>query len=205
MSDNTSRAERCIFTMGHSNHPLDGFISLLKAHHVEVLVDVRSHPYSKHAPHFDSQALKAGVTAAGIKYLFLGKELGGRPKGEEFYDADGHVLYARVAESPLFLEGISRLEKGIQKYRVAIMCSEENPVGCHRRLLIGRVLAERGTTVYHIRGDGRVQTEAELASEEASRSCDNDQPALFATRETAPWKSIRSVLRREKQPSSSEH
>jgi uncharacterized protein (DUF488 family) len=205
MSVNTSTAECCIFTIGHSNHPLDRFVELLKAYRIEVLVDVRSHPYSKHAPHFDIQTLKAGVTAAGIKYMFLGKELGGRPKGEEFYDADGYVLYSRVAESPLFLEGISRLGTGIKRYRVAIMCSEENPAGCHRRLLIGRVLATRGTTIYHIRGSSKVQTEAELANEEANRSRGNDQPTLFESQGAAPWRSIRSVLRREKQPNSSEH
>ena len=205
MRENTSEIKRCIFTIGHSNHPLDSFIRLLKAHCVEVLVDVRSHPNSKRAPHFDGQTLKAAVTAAGIKYLFLGKELGGRPKGEEFYDAEGYVLYSRIAKSPLFLEGISRLETGVHKYRGAIMCSEENSVGCHRRLLIGRVLAERGTTVKHISGDGRLQTETELAGEEASQNRDQGQPAIFAAQETAPWKSIRSVLRREKRSASSEH
>jgi uncharacterized protein (DUF488 family) len=179
VSVNTSGVEQRIFTIGHSNHPLDKFLSLLKAHGVEVLVDIRSHPYSKHAPHFDSRNLKAGVANAGMKYLFLGKELGGRPQGEEFYDAEGYVLYSRVAEAPFFLEGISRLETGIQQYRVAIMRSEENPVGCHRRLLVGRVLAGRGAVIYHIRGNGRVQTEAELTSEEANNGSGDGQ--LYST------------------------
>ena len=205
MSVNTSEVEQRIFTIGHSNHPLEKFLGLLRAHSVEVLMDIRSHPYSRYAPHFNVQTLKAAVTGTGIQYLFLGKELGGRPKGEGFYDADGYVLYSRVAESPLFLEGISRLETGIQQYRVAIMCSEENPVGCHRRLLVGRVLTARGTTVYHLRGNGRVQTEAELAAEEMSRNSGDDQLALFGSQGANAWKSIRSVLRREKQPSSSEH
>lgn len=194
-----------IFTIGHSNHPFGRLVSLLKTYSIDVLVDIRSHPYSKHAPHFDAQPLKAAITEAGIKYLFLGKELGGRPKGDAFYDAEGYVLYWRVAESPLFFEGIARLETGIRKYRVAMMCSEENPAGCHRRLLVGRVLAERSTAIHHIRGDGTVQTEAELADEEARRSAPDDQLAFFSTQGTATWKSIRSVLRREKQPNSSEH
>ena len=108
MSEKTFEANRCIFTIGHSNHPLDKFLSLLKAPSAEVLVDIRSHPYSRHAPHFGSRNLKAATTGVGIKYLFLGEELGGRPKGEEFYDADGYVLYSRMAEAPFFLEGISR-------------------------------------------------------------------------------------------------
>lgn len=198
MAANTSQVDRCIFTIGHSNQPLDNFVNLLEAWRIEVLVDVRSHPHSKHAPHFDSRALKDAVTAAGIKYLFLGKELGGRPTGEEFYDAGGYVLYSRVAESPLFLDGISRLESGLRKYRVAIMCSEENPAACHRRLLIGRVLAARGVPVYHIRVNNKLQREAELTADEDNPSVSSDQPTLFEVPGSAPWKSIRSVLRREK-------
>jgi uncharacterized protein (DUF488 family) len=204
MNSKTSKTGGSIFTIGHSNHPLDSFLGLLKAHRIEVLVNVRSHPYSKYAPHFDHQMLKAKVTAAGIKYLFLGAELGGRPRGEEFYDADGHVLYWRVAESATLLEGISRLEAGIQKYKVAIMCSEENPAVCHRRLLIGRVLVMRGITVSHIRGDGRVQTDAELAGEEQGRDGEDHQLMLFKDQGIDTWKSIRSVLQRGKRPTSSE-
>ncbi|HXH09490.1 MAG TPA: DUF488 domain-containing protein [Alphaproteobacteria bacterium] len=204
MNGDTFKIGRHIFTIGHSNHPLEWFLGLLKAHGIEVLVDVRSHPYSKHAPHFDHQMLKARATAEGIRYLFLGAELGGRPKGEEFYDADGHVLYWRVAESAAFLEGISRLEAGIQKYKVAIMCSEENPAVCHRRLLIGRVLVMRGIRVCHIRGDGRVQTDTELAGEEQGNDGKDHQLMLFNDKGIDTWKSIRSVLQRGKRPTSSE-
>lgn len=109
------------------------------------------------------------------------KSLGGRPEGRRFYDETGHVLYSLVAETSLFLEGISRLEKGIQKMRVAIMCSEENPVGCHRRLLIGRFIAGRGVMAIHLRGDGRKQTEAELCHEEDAKDSKriSSQMALF--------------------------
>ena len=92
----------------------------------------------------------------------MGRELGGRPAGAEFYDQEGHVLYSRVAESSLFLEGLERLQEGLREFRLALLCSEENPAACHRRLLVGRVLAERGVAIDHIRGDGRLQSEAEL-------------------------------------------
>lgn len=198
MSENTSVIGQDIFTVGHSNHPLDRFVSLLKGQDIEVLVDVRSYPYSRYAPHFNDQPLKVSVKAADIKYLFLGKELGGRPKGAEFYDEDGHILYSRVAESPLFIEGITRLETGLQKYRVALMCSEENPSECHRRLLVGRVLGERGVTVRHIRGDGRVQIETELAPKQASHNnYDNVQLSLFNAHEVNTWKSTQSVSQKK--------
>ncbi|MGH2544667.1 MAG: DUF488 family protein, partial [Ardenticatenaceae bacterium] len=143
---NHSHSERTIFTIGHSNHSLEAFVELLQRQGIEVLVDVRSQPYSRYASHFGSRSLKEVVAASGMRYVFLGNELGGRPGGAYFYDEEGYVLYGRVAASSLFLEGIARLEQGIESYRVAIMCSEEDPVGCHRHLLVGRVLRERGIT-----------------------------------------------------------
>src|SRR5919201_5780422 len=127
VSDQAGEAQRCLYTIGHSNHALDTFIGLLEAHAIQVLVDVRSQPYSAYTPHSESRQLKTAVTAREIRYLFLGKELGGRPNGDEFYDADGYVRYDLVAESPLFRAGLARLEQGIGKYRVAAMCAEEDP------------------------------------------------------------------------------
>jgi uncharacterized protein (DUF488 family) len=188
------RTERRIFSIGHSNHPLNTFLDLLKQHRIEALVDARSHPYSKFAPHFDSEPLRKTVTSAGIKYLSMGKELGGRPEGDEFYDDEGHVLYSRVAESPQFLDGIERLEKGATKYRVALLCSEENPSGCHRRLLVGRVLATRGILLDHIRAGGRIETEAEIQAEEERRYT-RQQIGFFETPQEKVWRSIQSVVR----------
>src|SRR5205085_6180126 len=137
------------------------------------VADTRSQPYSKYSPQYDVTELKRALVENGFRYIYLGRELGGRPDGKEFYDADGHVLYARVAESPAFLEGIARLESGMRDFRVALLCSEENPAGCHRRLLIGRVLEKRGVVVDHILGDGRLQSEEELAAQEAVEKTGN--------------------------------
>ena len=167
----------------------------MKEHGIEVLVDTRSRPYSRHAPHFNARAIEATLSGGGIGYLFLGRELGGWPEGEEFYDADGRVDYALVERSQRFLDGIYRLEREIRARRVALLCSEEDPAGCHRRLLVGRALSELGIVVRHIRGDGSVQTEGEAAG---------GQPILFPEAEVSPRKSIRSVSRRRRRPSSSE-
>jgi uncharacterized protein (DUF488 family) len=145
-------------------------------------------------PHFNTKDIEAILSGSGIEYLFLGLELGGRPKGEEFYDTEGRVDYAMVERSQPFLDGIYRLEKEIQARRVALLCSEEDPARCHRRLLIGWALSKRGVTVRHIRGDGSVQVEGEAAG---------DQLPLFPEAEVSTRKSIRSVLRRRRRPSSS--
>jgi uncharacterized protein (DUF488 family) len=188
--------KKSVFTVGHSNHPAEKFVRLLKAWSIEVLVDIRSHPYSRHAPYFGARSLQAVLSGDGIGYLFLGGELGGRPEGGEFYDATGRVDYALLGRSQPFLDGISRLERVARASTVALLCSEEDPARCHRRLLVGRVLEERGFSLRHIRGDGSIQLEGET---------DGGQPVLFPEMETSPRKSIQSVSRRRRRPSSSEH
>ncbi len=118
------------------------------------------------------------------------------------YDANGRARYAKVAESVEFLSGIERLERGADGFRVAIMCSEEDPAHCHRRLLIGRVLIERGAELLHIRGDGELQTEAQVAAASGKLLAD-PQPALFADLDEDKWRSTASVLPKNRQPSSS--
>jgi uncharacterized protein (DUF488 family) len=148
-----------IFTIGHSNLDPGRFRHLLSQHEIEVLVDVRSWPHSRYVQWADVAVLPQIVGGAGIKYLFLGKELGGRPEGDEFYDSEGHVLYGKVAEQDSFKEAVRRLERGAEEYRVAIMCSEEDPTNCHRRLLVSKVLLDQGTAIAHIRKDGRLEGE----------------------------------------------
>lgn len=193
---------RTLYTIGHSSHTPEHFLELLQRHRIEVLVDVRSAPYSRYTPHFDRESLRDLITAAGIKYLYLGDAVGGRPKDETFYDLDGHARYAKVAGSPDFLSGISRLERGADEFRVALMCSEEDPANCHRRLLIGRVLNERGAELLHIRGDGELQTEAQVAASSGKLLAD-PQPALFADLDEDKWRSTASVSPKNRQPNSS--
>lgn len=192
-----------ILTIGHSNHPIELFVRLLENNRVEAVVDTRSHPKSQFASQYDADALRRKLQEKGIKYVYMGKQLGGRPKGAEFYDNDGRVFYSRVADAAFFLEGLKRIERGAQKFRIALLCSEENPSICHRRLLISRVLKQRGFVIAHIRADGRVQSEEELSAEEASAAA-QQQLILFAGTSKSPeWKSIPSVLQRKRQGNSS--
>jgi uncharacterized protein (DUF488 family) len=187
-----------VLTIGHSNHSIERFLELLALYSVQVVADVRSSPYSKYATQFDRESLVEAVRPAGFQYVYLGSELGGRPRGDQYYDAAGHVLYDKVVESSGFQQGLLRLENGLRQYVVAALCAEEDPAGCHRRLLVGRVLGERGIAVAHIRGDGRLQTEAELAAAEPH----SNQLSLFEEIE-ASWKSVPSVSPKKRQSSSS--
>lgn len=201
----TLTSKPTLYTVGHSNHSFERFLELLRAHGIEVLVDIRSQPYSKYTPYFDSDQLVKTLPNEGIKYLFLGKELGGRPENTSFYDAEGHVVYARMASSPEFLAGVERLDHGARKFRVALLCGEEDPTSCHRRLLVARVMGERGFEVTHIRGDGRLQAEDQLAREEQQRDPRTAQLGIFEIPEEERWRSTRSASRKKPQHNSSEH
>ena len=185
-----------IFTVGHSNHSPEFLMELLASHGVEVVVDVRSSPYARYATHFNKEPLENYLRGRGLKYLFLGDVLGGRPEGHEFYDDQGHVLYDRLAASPTFTAGMERLLQGARISSIALLCGEEDPAECHRRLLLGRVLADHGVAVFHIRGDGRSQSEVELAEELRFQET-KGQMKLFDTEEPQQWKSIQSVLPKE--------
>ncbi|HEY3244990.1 MAG TPA: DUF488 domain-containing protein [Phycisphaerae bacterium] len=199
-----AREAQTVFSIGHSNHSLEGFLSLLRSFQIEALADVRSQPASRFSPHFNATTLRAALEATGVRYVFLGEELGGRPRAEEFYDVSGHVRYDALAGSAVFLQGIRRLQDGIATHRIAVMCSEENPRECHRYLLISRVLECQGTRVLHIRGDGRSQTADELIAEAARERGEDGQLPLFAAELDVPWKSIRPVLPGKARRNSSE-
>ncbi|HEY9677773.1 MAG TPA: DUF488 domain-containing protein [Drouetiella sp.] len=167
-----------VYTVGHSNVPIEKFIALLNQHEINVIVDVRSHPFSKYATHFNYDEIQGALKAASIKYLYLGKELGGMPKNPEFYDSEGNLVYSRVAATDAFQTGIARVVKGSREYTIALMCGEENPAGCHRRHLIGPALTNQQVELVHIRASGQVQTEADLSDSETPQN-DHQQLSLF--------------------------
>ena len=166
------------WTIGHSNHSAERFLSLLQQHSIETVVDVRSQPYSRFSPHFRQSRLRELLSEIGIAYLFLGDELGGRPKELALYDGTGNVVYDRVARTERFAEGLRGLMAAAARQHVAAMCSEENPEFCHRRLLITRALLKNETppSVAHIRGDGRLVSEADM---QAPKTVAGPQLALF--------------------------
>ncbi len=171
--------EPVLYTIGHSNYSFEAFLSLLSMHDIEVVVDVRSNPYSRYAKHFTGALLKPELQKSGFKYLFLGKEIGGKPSDQTLYDAEGFVRYDLIAATEMFKQGMDRLQTGILKYRVAAMCAEENPSDCHRRHLIGKNAIERGVRVFHIRKGGALHGEEDLLVEETGCPFNVTQLNLF--------------------------
>ena len=145
-----------IFSIGHSTHPVDRFIEFLKQNEINVVADVRSSPFSKFNPQFNRSSIERALADSGIKYLFFGKELGARSEDPSCY-VDGKVQYARLAATDDFKRAIHRLLTGALDYRIALMCSEKEPLDCHRTILVSQALAEAGCEVNHILYSGAIE------------------------------------------------
>jgi uncharacterized protein (DUF488 family) len=145
-----------VFTLGHSNHPIEHFLSLLRPHGIQVVADVRSTPFSRFNPQFNRQSLEASLRTAGIEYLFLGEELGARSSDPSCYDGD-RVSYAKLAATESFKRGLRRVLEESRTKRVALMCAERDPLDCHRTILVARELAKEGVPITHIRADGTLE------------------------------------------------
>jgi len=158
-----------LFTVGHSNHDFPRLVGLLQAAGVTAVADVRSQPFSQRYPQFNRAELQAGLSNCEIVYAFLGDHLGGRPRDSSLYDADGHVHYERVRQTKAFREGIIRLQRALDDFAVALLCSEEDPLVCHRGLMISPALVEQKILPKHLRADGSIETmedfEARLLAE----------------------------------------
>lgn len=150
-----------IWTIGHSTATIDVFLELLHTHKINAVADVRSAPYSARMPWFNENVVGQTLKAVDVQYLWIGDQLGGRPGDPSHYDDEGHALYGLMAETNSFEIGIERIEAAASKFRLAIMCSEEDPKDCHRNTLIGTVLRRRQHVVLeHIR-HGRPEPETD--------------------------------------------
>lgn len=166
-----------VFTLGHSNRPIERFLDLAQRHGIERIVDVRSVPYSRFNPQFKRAALEASLRSAGIAYEFLGEQLGARPADPALYE-EGRVSYAKLAATPGFQQGLSRVIEQFARERLALMCAERDPLDCHRTILVARELHRAGIPVVHILADGSLE-EHERTMERLVQRLGIEGPDLF--------------------------
>lgn len=152
-------SEHKLWTVGHTTHSFDVFLSLLRQHGVTAVADVRSQPYSRRSEQFNREPLAARLEDAGIRYVFLGDELGARRAETECYEG-GCADYRRIAALPKFRVGLERLRQGATRYRIAVMCAEKEPLDCHRTILICRHLRDE-FQIMHILSDGTAEDHAQ--------------------------------------------
>jgi uncharacterized protein (DUF488 family) len=155
------KMSRAVYTIGHSNHSFEEFIRLLTLHSIELVCDVRSHPYSRRNPRYNRETLLRSLRISGIEYRYLGKELGGRP---ERTDSDpGYLMsYNEIARMPHFQDCLEQIREIMTSSRVALLCAERDPLFCHRAILISRHLRAPDVNILHILADGGTETQEDL-------------------------------------------
>lgn len=145
-----------LYSIGHGIRSQDEFVELLKTYRINYLVDVRSMPYSRYNPQFNQRFLKFLLPQHNIRYVFMGEELGGRPKEAWCYNEHGKIDYEKVKTRESFQKGIARLKAAYYKnVGAAIMCSESKPCDCHRTHLIGQALRSENIILTHIDEKGK--------------------------------------------------
>ena len=185
-----------IYTVGHSNYDFDVFLKFISKWKIEVIVDVRSAPYSKFCPQFNREVIQKALSNAGIKYLFLGKDLGARPDEPSCYEY-GRVKFDLLRKTATFEKAIARLKAGDSKgVVVSLMCSEKNPIDCHRAILVARVLKNEGIEVKHIVSEIELIDQAQI--EEQLQEKFKLEPLLFDT-ETAAQERIADAYKMQEE------
>ena len=166
-----------IYTIGHSNHEIENFTKLLQALKINMIVDVRSAPFSKMYPHFNRDTLETLLMDKKIGYLFLGDLIGGRSRNREDYE-NGQVVYARLAAKDEYKATIKRVLEGSAKFEISLMCSEKEPLDCHRTLLVSQSLSDLGAQIVHIHADGKIESQEDVLKR-LLRNYNLDSPDLF--------------------------
>lgn len=148
--------EKKAYTIGHSTHSKEEFLSLLEKYNIRILVDVRSYPGSRYVPQFNKENMEEWITDTEIKYIHM-KDLGGRRKLDENIDeglingwtSASFKNYASYSLTDEYESAIGELIGLVEEKNLAYMCSEAVPWRCHR-LLISNSLVAKGVRVYHI-------------------------------------------------------
>lgn len=154
-----------LYSIGHSNQSLEDFLGLLRMYGINCVVDVRSVPASKYSPQFNQENLKWFLKSHGVHYLFFGEEFGAR-RFDCIDEENGQVDFERAIATPNFKQGVARLTNGLEKgFRIALMCSEADPLECHRFSLVSRYFYDQGLDVQHIMKDGKLASHDILEKE----------------------------------------
>jgi uncharacterized protein (DUF488 family) len=174
------------FTIGHSNHHISRFIELLEMHHVTLVIDVRSSPFSRYMTNYNKDILPGILSVTEIQYAHLGTELGGRTSDRRLMTDDGQTDYRKVMETASFKAGIRKVLQAMgEGENVVLMCAEKDPLDCHRFVLVSRALSLEGTNVLHILDNGELRSNAELEKALLERyKLDNGQTTLFGERKS---------------------
>lgn len=173
--------ENKIYTIGYSTFEIDEFIRIIKSHGITAVADVRSSPYSKFKPEFNKKEFQKELKKSDLTYVFLGQELGARVDMPDCY-VNNKVDFKLVAQHAFFLNGITRIRTGMEKYNIVLMCAEKDPITCHRTILICRALRAFKIEILHILENGQIERHSDI--EQRLLTLFNlQEPSIFETTE----------------------
>lgn len=152
-----------VYTIGHSNYPLAEFVKRLGPYHIDYVVDIRGTPYSKYNIEYNKERMGVLLKQYGLGYIYMGQEFAAQRRDKRLYTEEGYADFEKVESDTDFHRGIKRLQRGIEKgYQIVLMGARQNPVECHRMILVGRYLVKYGFEVRHILHEGGWQTQKEM-------------------------------------------
>lgn len=151
-----------IFTIGHSQHPIEHFIKLLKKNNINYVIDVRSTPYSKYAQEYDRENIENVLKQNNIKYSFMGKHFGARQEDKALYTEEGYLDFEKVVKTDKFNAALNNVKKGMENNNIALMCLEKKPIDCHRAILVGNAFYKADCNVEHILENGDLENHEQL-------------------------------------------
>ena len=155
-----------IYTIGHSNYTLERLIDMLNHYKIDVVVDIRGTPYSKYNVQFDKEALKYTLNKEGFVYIYMAKEFAAKRENKVSYNEEGYSDFEEVVKEEDFINGIERLKNGCRKgYKIVLLGAMQNPIRCHRAILLGRELIKNGFNLRHILDDYSLATQEDLEKE----------------------------------------
>jgi uncharacterized protein (DUF488 family) len=152
-----------IFTIGHSNYSIDRFLDMLRFHNINCVVDIRGTPYSKYNVQYDKETIRQTLADKGYLYIYMAKEFAVQRSDRTLYKSDGYADFERVIQHKDFLNGLERLKLGCEKgYRIVLMGAMQDPINCHRCILVGKALRDVGFNVKHILDDYSLATQEQM-------------------------------------------
>ena len=163
LHDETGDNINTLFSIGHSNQKMKKFVELLKKNDITTVLDVRSKPYSKHSQQFNKEKIKSELEKVNIAYKFMGEVFGARQKDKSLYSPEGYLDFEKVKNSPKFLESVAKIiEKISNGENLSLMCSEKEPINCHRTILIAKAFYDKEIDIKHILIDGNIISQSKI-------------------------------------------
>lgn len=152
-----------IYTIGHSNYTTERLIDMLEYYNINCVVDIRGTPYSKYNIQFDKEAIRYTLTNAGFVYIYMGKELAAKRIRKNSYNNEGYSNFEEVVKEEEFKRGVERLKNGCEKgYKIILLGAMQDPIRCHRSILVGRELVKNDFDVKHILDDYSIVTQDDI-------------------------------------------